>query len=262
MAVIALSCSVMNEARVIESGVGMSSETSSHRPGAAGGVHGVRAVLLDALGTLVALEPPAPRLRAALREMGGVDVGAQAAERAFRAEIDHYLAHHLDGGDAPGLDRLRDGCATLIQESLGEHDLDHSVVRSAMLDSLRFAAFHEVKPALCDLRARGLRLVVVSNWDCSLGHWLDRAGLGGLLDGVVSSAVVGQAKPGGAPFRAALELAGVNPAEAVHVGDSLVNDVEGARGAGVRAILVARGGETAPQGVTTARSLAEIASLL
>jgi len=82
------------------------------------------------------------------------------------------------------------------------------------------------------------------------------------VDGVVSSAAVGQAKPGGAPFRAALALAGVSPAEALHVGDSLVNDVEGARAVGVRAIFVARGGEAAPRGVPTVRSLAEIASLL
>lgn len=222
----------------------------------------VRAVLLDALGTLVRLEPPGPRLRAELRERAGVDVGGRAAEIAFRAEIAYYLAHHLRGGDAQGLERLRDDCASVMLESLGERDLDHAVVRSAMLGSLRFVAFEDVAPVLVELRSRGLGLIVVSNWDRSLPGWLDAAGVGGLLDGVVSSAVVGEAKPGPAPFRAALALAGVEPAEAVHVGDSLRNDIEGARAAGVEAILVDRDGEGAPAGVRVVSSLAELPSLL
>lgn len=222
----------------------------------------VRTVLLDALGTLVRLEPPAPRLRTALRELGGVEVSARAAEEAFAAEIAYYLAHHTEGGDAAGLERLRDDCATVMLQSLDGGGLDHAVVRGAMIDSLRFVAFGDAAPALAELRALGLGLVVVSNWDCSLPEWLRGAGLGGSVDGVVSSAVVGEAKPGPAPFRAALTLAGVRPEEAVHVGDSLVNDVQGARAAGVRAILLDRGQAPAPEGVTVIRSLAELASLV
>ena len=221
----------------------------------------VRAVLLDALGTLVALEPPGPRLRAALRASAGIDVGARAAGRAFEAEIAYYLAHHLRGADADGLAALRDECAAVIAEVLAEPQLAHTVVRRTMLSSLAFTAFDDVAPALAALRGRGVRLVVASNWDCSLGAWLDGAGLGELLDGVVSSAEVGEAKPAPGVFRAALELAGVEAGEAVHVGDSIANDVEGARGAGVRAILVDRDGSALP-GVVAVRSLEELPSLL
>ena len=59
-----------------------------------------RAILFDALGTLLSFEPPAPHLRAALRERAGVDVGADAAERAIRAEIAYYRAHLDEGRDA------------------------------------------------------------------------------------------------------------------------------------------------------------------
>src|SRR5436853_5897115 len=52
-----------------------------------------RAILLDALGTLISFEPPAPHLRAALRARTGLDVGAAAAEAAMRAEIRYYRAH-------------------------------------------------------------------------------------------------------------------------------------------------------------------------
>jgi len=219
----------------------------------------VRAVLLDALGTLVRLEPPGPRLRAALRELSGVDVGAPAAEAAFRAEIAYYLAHHTEGGDPAGLERLRDDCAAVMHEALAAPELGCSTVRRAMLASLRFTAYADVAPALEALRPR--RLVVVSNWDCALGGWLDAAGLGGALDAVVTSAEVGEAKPGPAVFETALARVGVEAADAVHVGDSLENDVEGARAAGMRAILVAREGPL-PAGVEAVRSLAELRSLV
>jgi putative hydrolase of the HAD superfamily len=130
-----------------------------------------------------------------------------------------------------------------------------------MLDALEFTPFPDAAPALERLRAMGLRLVVVSNWDCSLSQWLAPAGLLDLVDGVVSSGAVGAAKPDAAIFLRGLELAGVGAERAVHVGDSLRNDVEGARGLGIRAILLDRA-RRAPPGVEVAASLAELPSLV
>ena len=59
------------------------------------------------MGTLLTFEPPAPRLRAALRAATGADVGEAAARRAIRAEIAYYRAHLHLGADAAGLARLR-----------------------------------------------------------------------------------------------------------------------------------------------------------
>jgi putative hydrolase of the HAD superfamily len=221
----------------------------------------VRAVLLDALGTLVRLEPPAPRLRAELRRLAGIDVGAEAAERAFRAEIAYYLEHHLDGRDPRALEALRDRCALVVRDALGPMAPDTGAVRRAMLGSLEFTSFQDAAPALGKLRDRGLRLVVASNWDCSLPEVLERAGLAPLLDGVVSSAVAGRAKPAPEVFREALRVAGVEAGEAVHVGDSVDNDVAGAAAAGVRALLLARHGDP-PPGVQAVRSLAEVPALI
>jgi len=220
-----------------------------------------QAVLLDALGTLVELDDPAPRLRAALLERSGIDVGLAAAERGFGAEIGYYLANQMRGGDLAGLERLRDDCATAMREAIGHDGLDHATVRAAMLEALAFATYPDVLPALRELRDRGLRLVVVSNWDCSLPEWLDRAGIGELVDGSVSSAVVGEAKPAPAVFEAGLRLAGCDAAEAVFVGDSVENDVFGARAAGLRALLVQRAGDP-PLGVETVRSLGELSAIV
>jgi putative hydrolase of the HAD superfamily len=193
------------------------------------------AVLLDSFGTLVSMEPPGPRLAAAL----GVPV--ERAEAAFRAEIAYYVRHHVEGHDERSLHDLRDRCAAVIRDELGQ-PFDVAQVRAAMLGSIRFSAYPDAAPALRELRARGLKLVVASNWDCSLPQVLSDAGLLELVDGVVASADVGADKPAAAVFKGALELAGCDASQAVHVGDSPSNDVAGARAAGLRAVLIDRDG--------------------
>jgi putative hydrolase of the HAD superfamily len=227
-------------------------------------MNAVRAVLADVLGTLVELEPPAAALREEIERRTGVDVGPERAGAAFAAEISYYLAHHLEGGDAEGLERLRDRCAEQIQASLELDALDHATAREAMLAALRFRAFPDAAPALADLRARGVRVVAASNWDVSLHEGLERTGLAPHLDGAVSSAVVGAAKPDPAVFREALVVARCRPDEAFHVGDSPHGDVDGARAAGIRVALLDRHGvlPDPPSGVPKIASLAELASVI
>jgi putative hydrolase of the HAD superfamily len=208
------------------------------------------------------MEPPAERLAA----VHGIPI--EVAERAFRAEIAYYLEHHVEGRDAASLSELRDRCAQVLGEQLGEWEpVD---VRAAMLDAIRFDAYPDAAPALRTLRERGLRLVVASNWDCSLPEVLEQAGLAPLVDGVVASATVGADKPAPEVFEAALRLAGCDASEAVHVGDSPSKDVAGALAAGVRPVLLRRGGvrpdEVAADAdvasVATIASLAELPGLL
>jgi putative hydrolase of the HAD superfamily len=217
-------------------------------------------VLLDALGTLVELQEPAPRLRACLAE-AGFDVSEERAAAGIAAEIEYYLEHHLDGADRASLERLRDRCAAVMMEALALDGLDHPTARRALLGALEFRPYGDVAPALRELREDGHRLVIVSNWDCSLPEWLRPPGLLDLVDGVVTSADVRAAKPDPRVFRRALELAGVGREDAVHVGDSLRNDVEGARAVGLRAVLLQRVGEP-PPGVESIRSLGELVHLL
>jgi putative hydrolase of the HAD superfamily len=215
-------------------------------------------VLLDALGTLVELRPPGPRLRVLLAQRG-FEVGEERAAAAFAAEIAYYLEHNLEGSDRERLDDLRDRCAAALMEALELPELDHATARELMLGSLEFVPYPDVLPALEALS--GHALVVVSNWDCSLPDWLGPAGLLEHVRAVVTSAEVGVAKPGRGIFERALALAGADPAGAVHVGDSMDNDVAGARAAGIRPVLVARDG-AASAGVETVRSLAELPGLL
>jgi len=196
------------------------------------------------MGTLLTFEPPAPRLRAALRAATGADVGERAAGRAIRAEIAHYRAHLHLGGDAAGLAELRRTAAAAMRPELPEPaaSLGDDALVAALLEALRFRAYPEVPRTLEALRRRGIRLVVVSNWDVSLHERLAETGLAPLLDGAVASAEAGVAKPAAEIFERGLALAGVRASDAVHVGDSEVEDVEGARAAGLRAVLLSRDG--------------------
>jgi putative hydrolase of the HAD superfamily len=225
-----------------------------------------RAITLDALGTLVELEPPAPLLAAALA-VRGIAVPEAAARAAIAAEISYYRAHHDEAGDAAGLAGLRDRCTEVLRAALLDAGADvaalpHADLRDALLGALRFRAYPEVPGALRALRGAGVRLVVVSNWDVSLHEALERTGLRGLVDGAVSSAEAGAAKPDPAIFARALALAGVPAAEAWHAGDSPEHDVAGARAAGLRPVLVARDGTAGADGdVAVVRSLTGLARL-
>lgn len=211
-------------------------------------VRGLRAsaILLDALGTLVELEPPAPRLRAELRERFGLEVSHAQAERALRAEISYYRGHLGQGRDDHGLTALRARCAEVLADELDAVVSGHVPRGQAMVDallaSLSFRAFEDAPGALAALGDLGLRLVVVSNWDVSLPRVLRQVGLSPWLDGVITSAEVGLGKPDPAPFRRGLAVAGVRPEQALHVGDSPYEDVQGARAAGVEPVLIVRSG--------------------
>jgi putative hydrolase of the HAD superfamily len=221
-------------------------------------------VLLDAMGTLVTIEPPHARLRALLESRTGVHISAERAKAAFKAEIAFYVEHSIDGRDPDSLARLRDDCAAVLHEALGEPSIDRAVIRQAMLDAIVFDAYADAAKALHALRAGGLRLVVCSNWDCSLPEALANAGLFHLVDAIVASAVVGAAKPDERIFRAALGAAGCEPGEAVHVGDSIDADVAGALTAGVAAVLIDRDGTRGPPppGTPVVRTLVELAAAL
>jgi putative hydrolase of the HAD superfamily len=101
-----------------------------------------------------------------------------------------------------------------------------------------FQIFEDVLPVLADLRAQRLKLGLVSNTGRDLGAFVAHHGLD--VDAFVSSGVHGKTKPHPTIFLAVLELLGVEPDDAVMIGDSLEDDVEGARAAGIQALLLDR----------------------
>ncbi|HEX2702933.1 MAG TPA: HAD-IA family hydrolase [Solirubrobacteraceae bacterium] len=219
------------------------------------------AVFLDALGTLVRLEEPWGALVALLGERHAIAVSSAAARRAMLAEMAHYRRWCKLAADAAALADLRRACTRIVRSelSLPAAAISDDQLLATLLDALRFEAYGDARDALQRWRAGGLAAIVVSNWDISLHDVLHSTGLRDLLDGVVCSAEVGRAKPDPAVFHAALDLVGLPPELVVHIGDSLEEDVAGARAAGIEPILLHRDGGSleAPEGVRVIASLRE-----
>jgi HAD superfamily hydrolase (TIGR01509 family) len=188
------------------------------------------AVTVDAMGTLVELDDPTPRLQQALAE-SGVARELDVVAAAFAAEVAYYLPRTLEGRDEASLADLGRRCTAVFLDH-ADAGLDARAFAPAFLASIVFRPLTGARHALERLRQAGLALACVSNWDVSLRSQLGRAGLGGLFDTVVSSAEAGAAKPDPVVFRLALDRLGVPPARALHVGDGDA-DREGAAAAGL-----------------------------
>ena len=90
------------------------------------------------------------------------------------------------------------------------------------------------------LKERKIILGVISNWDSRLTSTLDSLELTDHFKFILPSAVVGSAKPDKKIFAEAIRLSGVEPHEACHIGDEVKADFNGARNAGIHAILLDR----------------------
>jgi len=128
---------------------------------------------------------------------------------------------------------------------------------------LGWRVYDDVRPTLAGLRARGIRLGIISNWTGDLEDVLKRIDLHSSFDVVIDSARLGHEKPHPEIFAEALRRAGVQPRAALHVGDSIEHDVEGALGSGLRPVLIDRiGRHTAFDRAPRVRDLSELAGLL
>jgi putative hydrolase of the HAD superfamily len=113
-------------------------------------------------------------------------------------------------------------------------------ITAGWLHSANFELYDDVLPVLADLRESGLRIGLVSNTSRDLTAFVGHFALD--VDAWISSGVHGKVKPSPTIFLAVLELLGVDAEAAVMVGDSLLDDVEGARALGMRAYLIDREG--------------------
>jgi putative hydrolase of the HAD superfamily len=191
---------------------------------------GLDAVTIDAFGTLVVLEDPTERLQNALAE-NGIDRSRAAVEAAFRAEASHYRPRSVQGRDGASLAALRAECVGVFLEH-ADAELDPTAFVTSFMAAIRFRPADGARTAIASLRAAGLELACVANWDVSLRDHLEQLDLSDSFHTILSSAEAGVEKPHPEIFRLALSRLGVPPARALHVGDEAV-DEDGARAAGL-----------------------------
>jgi putative hydrolase of the HAD superfamily len=201
----------------------------------------VRAVILDFYGTLAETPDWGPSW-AELVASVGYELPDDVRDRWWRDGLDgtehdehsqsrdHYVAwqHGRIRGmlDDCGIPRAtQDDLIARVRE-VGAHR--------------RMRAYDEVPGVLAELRARGLTLAICSNWDWDLLEAIDAAGLADTVDVIVSSAWVGARKPHPRMYDAVLAKVGVEPADALFVGDTWTCDVDGPRIAGLRAMYLRR----------------------
>jgi HAD superfamily hydrolase (TIGR01509 family) len=189
------------------------------------------AVTVDGYGTLVRLRDPIPLFRARLAERG-VSCTAEAIRAGFEAEVAHYRPNALFGRDAETLAALRLECTRIFLEGAGV-ELEPSSFVDAFMASIVLEPIERAFETVRSLRARGLEVGVVSNWDVGLTEQLERLGAASLFGAIVTTAEAGAPKPEAKVFRLALERLGVDASRALHVGDE-PGDAQGAAAAGMR----------------------------
>jgi putative hydrolase of the HAD superfamily len=207
----------------------------------------VRAVFFDAGATLLHPDPPVEQVYA----------------REFAADGARFSPERLSEALAGAWERVRQRAAgdryggvsgepAFWRGFLGDvrGALDGGAVSAAAFERLAthfrdpasWAVYPDVAPALDGLARAGLRLAIVSNWDSHLPSLLSDLGLSPRFEAVLVSALEQTGKPEPEIFHRACRRLGVEPAQAVHVGDSPREDYAGARAAGLGALLLDRAG--------------------
>jgi putative hydrolase of the HAD superfamily len=212
----------------------------------------IKAVFFDAGGTLFRPYPSVGEVYSEVARAHGLETDPAKLESIFHS-----------------LWEKRDGLASLASHSSEKEEKNwwHSLVWEvfsslgtvenfdAFFDELydRFASpetwclFEDALPALREMKKSKKIVGIVSNWDSRLFRICKGLGLEPYLDFILASAVVGAAKPSPKIFQEALRRAGVQPEEAIHVGDSLEDDIRGAEQAGIRAVFLDRQGTRTSQ---------------
>lgn len=178
------------------------------------------------------LEAHLPKAEASLRHSAKANPYTWAEQRAIDAIWLGYFTEMLRPC-------LPDAAAAEVEAAARDV---HQVFEHA--DS--YALYPDVIPALEALRARRLTLGVISDWGVGLGLILRHHDLVQYFDFAVISAAVRYSKPDPELFQTALRRADAIPDYAVHVGDSYVLDVLGARAAGIMPVLLDRAGRVDP----------------
>jgi HAD superfamily hydrolase (TIGR01549 family) len=208
----------------------------------------IKAVFFDLYHTLVGYKPTQEVLEARALKSLGIDISPEALRRPIIA-ADEFIYNEI--ARRPLSYRSREEKMalytryqeTVLREAGIKYDekLVLGLLGKMQRTKMNLVLFGDVAPALTDLKEKGLILGLISNVEQDMTDTLTRLGLPTWLEIVVTSQDTGFNKPRPEIFREALLQAVVKPSEAIYIGDQYQVDVLGARGAGMRGILIDRG---------------------
>jgi len=207
----------------------------------------IKAVFFDLYQTLVHYDPPREELEAKVLKDFGIDVSPAALARPM-VVADEFIYNEI--ARLPLSGRSTEGKMALYAEYQGillreagiEYDrkIITSLLGAMMQSRMDLVLFDDVTPLLNDLKGRGLILGLISNIEQDMTETLTKLELPSWLDTIVTSLDTGAGKPRPEIFQEALRRAGVQPSEALYIGDQYQVDVVGARGVGMKGILIDR----------------------
>jgi putative hydrolase of the HAD superfamily len=205
----------------------------------------IRAVFFDAGNTLVF-----PRLEDLARDLTEQGHPAtvedfHAAERAGKQKLDEWLWPQIRKGEVPRQVDVYYWSQYLhrLMERVGAPQAERGKLMRRVADGFRDVQLWSrvtpgTSPYLASLSAQGYALGVISNSVGTVEEQLTRLDLARHFQTIVDSALVGVEKPHPEIFQIALARAGVNPSEALFVGDTYAVDVGGAQLAGLIGVLM------------------------
>jgi putative hydrolase of the HAD superfamily len=206
----------------------------------------LKAVFFDAAGTL--FKPREPVGPSYVRIAGEYGIDASVADVNTRFRRAFHDAPPLAFGPGHPADRLRQlerqwwyDVVAATFSGLGElkdFDAYFDALFAFFADPAHWIADTDASRTLQHLKDSGLALGMISNFDHRLYRILDGLGLSRFFDSVTISSEAGYAKPAAELFRIALARHSVQPAEALHIGDSEHLDLAGAAEAGIAAVLI------------------------
>ena len=227
---------------------------------------GLRAVLLDAAGTLIRPSEPVGETYARLARRCGTELQADRLESAFSQVFGDMPELAFEWSSTAELQRQeRAWWRTVVQRVIAktasridEFETFFETVYEHYAQGGAWTCYPEVPAVLQSLRSRGCKLAVVSNFDSRLPGILHALGIDAYMDTVIYSSAAGSAKPDPAIFGRALAALDVTAGSAIHIGDSLRADFEGAIAAGLAGLLVRRSDAPVTASEQVIRSLDEL----
>ena len=209
----------------------------------------IKAIFLDWFNTLARYEPPHYEIHGRACQHFGIEVspeeimkGVLLADRYFFEENTLSPVEKRSPEEkAEVYIRYQDIALTEAGVKVSK-ELALKIMKKVtqLFAGMTFVLFDDVLPTLKTLKERNFILGMITNLSREMNPICRELGMEPYLDFVVTSGAVGADKPEPAIFLAALERAGVNASQAIHVGDQYKLDVVGARGVGINPILIDR----------------------
>jgi len=204
---------------------------------------GIRAVFFDAGNTLIHPYPSIGEIYSRIAAKHGMSFDKDEAYSAFKEAFLARRGIPLDSREKE-IEWWRGIVWDAVTSLCKPRDFDayFEELFEFFTKAEAWKIYPEVVPTLEELRARGVELGVISNWDSRLLPLLHNLGLARVFSVIAVSALVGSAKPDREIFQYALDKLGVKPEEALHAGDNIELDFKGARACGLHALLLDRNG--------------------